>query len=135
MIKFGRNYRLSVTSARGNVLIDFAENPFTIEFDIKRSNQQSTNVASLRIYNLSERTRNIIRKDEYTYDGTFATRLGVQFDAGYGKTLSTCFKGSANRAWSVREGVNWITQIEAFDGGDSLVNSKTNQTLASGTPL
>lgn len=134
MIKFGRNYRLFVTSARGNVSIDFATAPFTIEFDIKRSNQQSTNVGSLRIYNLAEKTRAIVRKDENTYDGTFSTRLGVQFDAGYGTTLSTCFKGNANRAWSVREGVNWITQIEAFDGGDALINSKTSQTFASGTP-
>lgn len=134
MIKFGRSYRLLITSSRGNVTIDYAKAPFTVEFDIKRSNQQSTNVGSVRIYNLADKTRNIIRKDENTYDGTFATRLGVQFDAGYGKTLSTIFKGSANRAWSVRESVNWITQIEAFDGGDALINAKTSQTFASGTP-
>lgn len=135
MDKSQRNYKLYISPDIGPIiLIDFSNQPFTIEFDITRNNLQSTNVASIKIYNLAEKTRKRIAKEDYTYDGTESTRILIQLDAGYGKSIYTIFKGNASHAWSYRNGVDFITQIEAFDGGDALINSVTNQTFEKGTP-
>tara|TARA_Y100001963_G_scaffold17759_1_gene21924 strand:- start:20791 stop:21444 length:654 start_codon:yes stop_codon:yes gene_type:complete len=41
----------------------------------------------------------------------------VTLKAGYGDNLPVIMAGNVNRCFSVREGVNVITQIESFDGG------------------
>lgn len=132
MVKSQRSYALQVTTNDKSILtIDFENAPFTLEFDIKRNNLQSTNVAQIKIYNLSEAHRQQIAKDEFQYD---VYRL-VQLNAGYGTNRPVIFKGNANHIWSVREGVNFVTTIEAFDGGDALINSTTNKSFAAGTPI
>lgn len=129
MDKSQRNYRLSVQIEGGQVIT--IEPPFTVEFDVTRNNLASTNVGQFKIYNLGRATRRKIAKDDYQY----SIYRRVQFDAGYGKNLATCFKGNANHIWSVREGVNYITTAEAFDGGDALINGKTDLTVPAGTPV
>lgn len=57
----------------------------------------------------------------------------VTFQAGYGGNISTIFTGSITSAWSVREGTNFITTIECFDGGYAFNNSQTNTTFPSGS--
>lgn len=52
----------------------------------------------------------------------------VLLRAGYGTNLATIFTGNVSQAWSVREGVNFITQIECFDGGFAFVNGVPPQT-------
>lgn len=138
--KLGRRYRLiigdtldiapdgaSFTQHNDTGLTIFP--PFTVEFDINRSTLASTNVAQFRIFNLSEHHRKRIYKDSFQHN----LYKAVQFDAGYGDQLSTVFKGSISRAWSVREGVNYVTTIECFDGGEALLNAQTNLNFPKGT--
>lgn len=127
-VKFGRNYILLVQTQNGGVLT--VQLPFTIEFDITRNILNSANVASIRIYNLSPQTRDSIGFNIYN-QGAFRT---VQLFAGYGTQLSTIFSGNITQCWSVREGVNFITQIECFDGGFVYNNNTTNLSFPSGTP-
>lgn len=128
MDKFQRNYRLLVETQNGEIIE--IDPPFTMEFDIQRNVLQSTNVGSVRVYNLAKETRRKIYKDDFTYD----VYLKFQLMAGYGATMPTIFKGNLKRAWSVREGVDFITTIEGFDGGDALINSQINEAFKSGTP-
>lgn len=128
MDKFNRNYILSVETQNGEVLI--VEPPFTVEFDITRNILSSANVCSIRIYNLSPTNRNKIRFDK---QDTFDYR-SVQLQAGYGTNLPVIFAGSITQAWSVREGNNFISSIECFDGGFAFNTSMTNQVFPSGTP-
>ena len=105
--------------------------PFTIEFDITRNTLSSANVCQIRVYNLSKLHRDQIRFNVYDY----GTVRNVTLIAGYGSNMSTLFSGSITNAWSVREGVNFISQIECFDSGFAFVNGKTNRTFPAGTPL
>ncbi len=129
MDKFGRNYSLSIqTSAAGDFLTITL--PFTVQFDITRNTLTSANVCQVRIYNLSEKNRNLLRFNVSDY-GTFR---GIELKAGYGNNLAEIFSGNISQAWSVREGTNFITQIECYDGGFAFNNGFTNTTFPAGTP-
>lgn len=119
MDKFGRNYILKVETRSRNIITITL--PMTIEFDITRNTLTSANVCQIRIYNLGEKNRNEIRFNQSDY-GTFRS---VELLAGYGDNLAKIFSGNISQAWSHREGVNFITQIECFDGGFAFNNSHT----------
>jgi len=106
--KFGLNYVLNVQRAdkKGEIEI---KPPFTLDFNIQRLNKSSNTRCSIRIYNLSKDSREQIRYD-FTRQGDFR---GIKLKAGYGNNLATIFSGVITQAWSVRESVNQITQIEA----------------------
>jgi hypothetical protein len=59
----------------------------------------------------------------------------VQLQAGYGTNLPVIFQGNITQAWSVREGVNFVTSIECFDGGFAFANGVINETFPEGTPF
>jgi hypothetical protein len=131
-LKLGRNYILTVQNSDGSdTVVDFSKAPFTLEFDITRNTYSSTNVASIRVFNLKERTRNLLRKDVTNlYDNRRIT-----LDAGYGTNLSTIFTGNVTQAWSVREGVNFISSMESFDGGFAFVTGRSDVGFPANTPL
>lgn len=129
MDKFDRNYSLAVGTDDGGTLTIAL--PFTIEFDITKNILTSANVCQIRIYNLSETNRNKIRFNFYN-SGEFRPIL---LNAGYGeKNLPTIFNGNITQAWSVREGNNFVTTIECFDGGAAFANATTSLVVPSGTP-
>lgn len=106
--------------------------PFTLEFDITRNTLSSANVASFRIYNLNENTRNKIRKDQFDQD--IFQKIVLQAGYGPGPQWPVVFTGNINQAWSVREGNNFITQIECYDGGYAFANATVNTAFQNGTP-
>lgn len=134
MDKFNRTYLLSIETPTGGTLT--IKLPFTIDFDINRNVLSAANTATIRIFNLSEKTRGQIFKDQFDYD----TIKKIELKAGYGTStslvasqLSTIFKGTIVRAGSFREGSNFITQIDADDGGYAISNGKTNMQFPAGT--
>lgn len=127
MIKNQRNYVLKVEGRGGEKIV--IEPPFTLEFDSKRTYYSDANYFSLRIYNLSKQTRNLIRKDVYA--DYFRS---VSLRAGYGSQMPEIVKGNITRAWTVREGTDFITTIEGFDAGFAFVNSAASQQYRAGTP-
>lgn len=130
MIKFGRNYTIIIFNEDGSQLT--IEPPFTLELDLTRKTLGSCNICQLRIYNLAKATRDLIRFN--AYNQTNFKQIIVQ--AGYGtKNLPTIFSGNIQRAWSVREGVNYITQIECYDGGFASVNANVEISFPAGTPI
>ncbi len=129
MVKFGRNYVLSIETTNDETLT--IEPPFTMEFDLTRNTLTSANVGSIRIYNLSQKNRSLIRRN---VTDTSDIRL-VQLAAGYGNNLPVIFRGNITQAWSVREGENFITQIESLDGGFAFSYGNTNTTFPAGTSM
>jgi hypothetical protein len=129
MQKFNRNYVLNVGTAGGGLLT--VEPPFTVEFDVTRNTLTSANVCSIRIYNLSKNNRNLLRFNAYD-QGDYRV---VQLFAGYGQNLSQIFSGNVTQAWSVREGTNFITTVESFDGGYAFNNGFSNTNFPAGTSL
>lgn len=128
MDKFNRRYLLFIQTQDGSTLE--VQLPFTIEFDITRNVLTSANVCQIRIYNLNKRNRNQIRFDISNY----GELRGIELRAGYGDNLPIIFSGNVSQAWSVREGNNFISQIECFDGGYALANGTFDQQFIEGTP-
>lgn len=128
MDKFGRHYVLRVGTESGSTLEITL--PFTIEFDITRNTLTSANVCQVRIYNLSLKNRNQIRFNASDY-GQFRR---IELYAGYDLNPPKIFDGNISQAWSVREGVNFITQIECYDGGFAFVNGVSDVAFPAGTP-
>ena len=125
--KFLRNFALTVEANDGTSI--GVTLPFTVEFDITRNTLQSSNVGSIRVFNLSQTHRNAIRKDVTNWGDL----RRVSFKAGYGNNLSLAFDGTISQAWSVREGSNFITQIESLDAGFAYANGFTSANFAAGT--
>lgn len=111
--KFGRNYILKVQKTDDPRFSIEIKPPFTVEFEVQRNNFASGCNSMIRIYNLSKDSRAQIRKDQREYN----LAKYVLLSAGYGDDLAVMFVGQVTEAWSVREGSNYITQIEAHDIG------------------
>lgn len=132
MVKLNRNYSILIENEDGsNITI---KPPFTIQFNVRRSDFGSVNMCNLRIFNLSPKSRQQIRRDSWdTIVSDFLQIKRITFKAGYGDNLSVTFKGQIQQAWSVREGVDFITEIIAGDGMYGFANSITNREFPEGT--
>lgn len=144
-MKFLPSYSLSIETAAGtlgeigglvpnfalpsNVVIEL---PFTLEFEVKRATLASSQTATFRIFNLGARTRDLLQKDWFN----LADVRAIQFRAGYrGEPTTLVFNGTVKSAQSYRRpgGVDFITEIEAFDGGAAMANGYSLRTIAGGT--
>lgn len=130
MIKWTRNYILSIQVSGGWIDITM---PYTMSFNISRSTMAQANTGHFTVLNLSEDTRRKIYKDKFKTE----VYKGIELRAGYGdkkETLPLIFKGNIMQAYSQRNGVNYETTIEAYDGGFSYVNATTGRSFTEGTP-
>ena len=99
----------------------------TIDFTISRQALGSSQEATFRIRNLAQATRNQIYKDPYA----LTEYIAVKFQAGYvtDPVLPVVFNGFVRSATSYREGVDVITEIQAYDGGMAMANGFFAQTV------
>lgn len=127
-MKFQRTWTATIAGA-DNQKITVAY-PLTVMLHVSRNTLASANTANFRIYNLSEKNRMLILKDRWNPD---IYRQIVVY-AGYQSEpkLPVIFQGNILSAQSYREGVDWITEIEALDGGFGIINGQVSTTLPSG---
>jgi hypothetical protein len=129
MSKFGRVYKLSLELAGGQKAD--IELPITVEFEVRRETLASSQTATIKVYNLGERLRNLIYKDRFNLTEFRA----VQLRAGY-ESIGTplIFNGTILQAYSERMGgsVDYVTTIECYDGAFAMANSYSSQTFAAG---
>jgi len=128
--KFNRSYILKVETNDGDhIVISY---PLTINFNVARNNLAATNTATFSIFNLNETSRAKIYKDVWDVKNLKA----IQFFAGYidseTDALPRVFNGTVKRAFSQRQGPNFTTEIEAFDGQISLPDKEVSLTLPAG---
>lgn len=126
-MKFNPEYSLSVeTTGKTNLTIEL---PYSCDFTIRRQNLASAQTGSFQIWNLAEKTRNLIYKDAFNL-----TELrNLQFRAGYpdiGKPL--LFNGTVYSAYSERRGNDFITTLECYDGGYAMANGISQFSVGSG---
>jgi len=145
MRKFNRVYSLSVEVGQGVVTSENRRNPssarnveitlpYTVEFEIERRTLTSAQRGTFRVYNLGADVRAAIQKDVFDYTDFRA----IQFRAGYqspeGWFRPLVFNGSVLTCYSYRKDKDWITEIEAFDGGWQMANANSiSQSVAAGT--
>jgi hypothetical protein len=127
-MKFQRTWTAVIAGA-DNQQITVAY-PLTIMFHVSRNTLASANTGNFRLYNLSEKNRMLILKDRW--DPEIYRQIIVY--AGYQSEpkLPVIFQGNILSAQSYREGVDWITEIEALDGGFGIINGQVSTTLPEG---
>lgn len=129
MDKFKRNYILTAQENTDRSKAIQVKPPLTLEFNVTRNVLSSQNIASLRVYNLSEQNRSEIRKDVTSY----GYRKDISLIAGYGNTMGILMSGQVTQAWSIREGLNFVTTIECFDAGYAYANATIEKSWPGGT--
>ena len=141
-MKFQRTWQSQI---QGDTQIWAIGMPFTVRFQCRSPGTPTPCSGMFYIYNLPEKCRNDIKKDFWENP---AVRT-FSFQAGYDKTsqnslgarpqnpspLPVVFVGNINMAYSYRQGPDWITEIEVFDGGWAVEMADTNQQFPAGTPL
>lgn len=134
--KFNREYILQIDgpSLPNSIVVKL---PFTIEFDIERNKYTSVNRGTVKIYNLAKVHRDLIIHDQWDQAVDSPQTLFVTLQAGYGNgpNYPIILKGNATRAYSYRQGVNFITQIDVFDGGLAYDNALSNHSFGANTPV
>jgi hypothetical protein len=128
-MKFGRLYSMAIDGrtldAAGNSVVHYVKFPLTCRFQIIKSSTISLGTATFRIYNLTREVRSDIYKDAFE----LLIYKRVTFAAGYaGEELPLIFRGNITMASSYREGPDWITEIQAIDGGWDIDNTVANLT-------
>lgn len=134
--KFNRAYVLILTGPQIPIPI-IVTLPFTLEFEIHRDNYSTTNRGTIRIYNLSKLHRQQIVHDQFVDSETGPSQIYAVLQAGYGKgpNYPVILKGNASRAFSYRQGVDFITQLDVFDGGLAYSNAISSFSVPSGTSI
>lgn len=150
-MKFGRTYRMNVqvsdsqplaqvqgiavpvqgngplSSNPGAVNIAY---PMTLMMDIQRNTLASANKGYFKVFNLKEDTRRQIFHDRYN---TLTYRQLV-LTAGYetDPKLPIIFQGNILSAYSYRQKQDWVTEIEAYDGGFGIINGQISAAIPVG---
>lgn len=101
-----------------------------VSFQIERSIELSSNTAQFTIYNAKLETRQKI----------LSTGNNIIFAAGYDdeKNIATIFIGTITKSVSKKQGVDWITEIEAMDisaNRSGLIYNTVNLSYIAKTPL
>lgn len=122
-MKFGRIYSMFIQGREADHTVQF---PLTCRFRIDNNSTFTMGKGTFQIYNLTQDVRNDLYKDAYEQ----ATYKQIVFSAGYQNEPSVpiIFKGNVLSAFSFRQGPDWITQIEALDGGFAIDNGSINLT-------
>ena len=127
-MKFLRNYEIRIKTPDGELLT--IGPPISVQFDIDRNVMATANSATVTFYNLSPSTRSKIYKDKFQF-----TKYWQMFIlAGYGQNeLYEIFRGNIQEAYSYKQGTEWITHIEGYDGAYAIQNGFVSETIAAGS--
>jgi hypothetical protein len=93
-----------------------------VTFEVTRTLKPEPNTAKVTVYNLSEDTRGRLGED---------TKL-VELVAGHVGNTSKLFQGDINFVASSRNGPDWLTSIEAKDGGEKFRKSRSSVSFKPG---
>jgi hypothetical protein len=143
--RFNRNYSLEIITFNNQKITIQPE--IKITFDVTKSVKGGLNNGTIQIFNLSQSKRNQIVKDEdleeedkekkeekkttSQEDGTRtlpADYMQFELKAGYTK-IETIFKGAISKASSKKQGADFVTTIEAYDGLYDMQNSYTSKVV------
>jgi hypothetical protein len=91
----------------------------------KQKNPPMPNQATIKVYGLTEKTRNL-------FEGA---HKGIDLKAGYGDTLSLIFRGVTTNVFSSRFGTDWVTSIFGADGHKEFSTSRFNKSYSKGSPV
>lgn len=119
MQRFGRRYQLVIGNEKESLVID----QLRMSFECEKTIKPDPNLSVIRVYNLSESTRDRITSGEFKY---------LRFEAGYDE-LGLLFTGDILNPVVRKDGADIITEIEVADGFRAITQSVSNVTLKAGS--
>jgi len=125
--KWIRRYQITIQTPEGVQFL--IEPPISVSFEISRNALADANDMSLSIYNLARSTRNSLFKDRYS----LIEYWQIVVKAGYDR-LFTVFRGNIQESQSYRDGTNWITELQCYDGMHSIQNGQSDVSFSGETP-
>lgn len=94
-----------------------------VQFKIRKSDKPEPNKAEVVIYNLKASSRSDLEADK---------GVRVILSAGYADSTSQIFSGDSRFVNNRREDVDWLTKIEAHDGGRAYRFARTSESFSAG---
>lgn len=91
-----------------------------VSFEIEKTESVASNKADVRLFNLSQETRNFLGEAD----------MMLNLYAGYGNSVSMIFSGDISKVISSRSGADIITSVSVADGMAVLSKSRVNFTLS-----
>lgn len=153
-LKFQRYYQITI---QGLTRLWTVSYPFTLRMEISRSTLASANTGRFTLYNLPPDMRRDIFMDRTTsltyrpcalnagYAGVIAFKSGAPPPAIFSgppalgalpanANLYKVFRGNVMSCSSERRGADWVTTIEAFDGGLAMYSPKSTVSVSLNAP-
>lgn len=121
-MRFLRDYELTVNISNSQALV--ITPPMNIAFSCDKSTKSSLNKLSVRIFNLNESHRLALIRDK-----TDSRRIPIILKIGYEGRLEKIFTGDVKTSVTIREGVDYVTYLECYDGGFDFLNAFTSRTV------
>jgi hypothetical protein len=107
-----------------------------VRFVVEKSGNRDPNRAEVIVYNLNRANRKVLEEGSNLLEKTEgAFEWPLVIEAGYVGSKSQIFSGDITYANSVRSGVDWVTTIEAEDGGKKYASKRINKSYGPGTTL
>lgn len=95
-------------------------------FRVLHTNKAEPNTCEVSIYNAPAVLRAEVQGSR---------SVGVTIEAGYGKDLQQLFSGDLRRAFSTKQGIDWVTTLRGGDGEVAMRTARVNESFAPGTPI
>lgn len=129
-MKFIRNYEIRITTPDGYAITIRPPITAAIEStqDVKGS---SISNASVTLTNLAPSTRTRLGKDKFTRVDYWQ----IIILAGYGNTLIEIFRGNIQEGYSYKQGTEWLTKLECYDGAYQVQNGFMSETFTKDTTM
>ena len=125
--QFGRRASAIITNLNTNKAI--VVEGLRIEFDVEKTPKAADSKAKVKIYNLSRDSRDLIQAEELDGNG----RTVIELSVGYQQTeLKLLFRGRGNVV-SIFKAPNWVTEIDATDGGVAMRSAVFERKYPAGT--
>ncbi|MCX5794962.1 MAG: hypothetical protein NTY77_05670 [Elusimicrobia bacterium] len=138
-MKLGRTYEMTVEGVTAKHTVKY---PITLTMGINRQILSSSSTGRFTLYNLSPDRRKDIYHDMYDCKASKDRPMQlvykhVELKAGYESdgVLPVVFKGNIASAFSHRQGPDWLTTIDCWDGGFARANGDINISRPAGYGL
>lgn len=124
--RYNLDYFLQVQGRDGTIytIEGIDNNSLVIEYEVVKTYTNQTNTGNITIYNLSQEIRNNLKKTKLDTD---IRQLNLSL--GFNGNFTNIFRGTVKECSSNRQGENFKTQINGWDGGEAILKSQSNLTL------
>ncbi len=122
-----------------NPVTNEATRALRVVFAIEKDDNRDPNRATIEIFNLNKTNRGVLRAGsdllQSSKDAGLVYDWPLIVQAGYGALKGQIFSGDIVRADSRLNGTDWVTTIEAEDGGTKFRSARISQSFGKGTPV